>query len=107
MDSKSNAAIRTDPVAAEPSHQASSGPSTARGSIPVLPMAQQAGNQSRLPARVWMKTTGTRYLVRTLALVAAVVLWQLASTNGFHFYINFDNIPAPSVVGAVVGGPQK
>nr|WP_228257492.1 ABC transporter permease [Marinobacter sp. NP-4(2019)] len=37
-----------------------------------------------------------------MALVAAVVLWELASTNGFHFYINFDNIPAPSVVGAAL-----
>ncbi|WP_228339844.1 ABC transporter permease [Marinobacter sp. F3R08] len=49
-----------------------------------------------------MKTTGVRYLVRTMALIVAVVLWQLASTKGFHFYINFENIPAPSVVGAAL-----
>lgn len=102
MDSKSSAAIRTEPVP-EPSHQGGESPTAVREPTPVMPIMQlQAGNESRLPARVWMKTTGVRYLVRTLALVAAVVLWQLASTNGFHFYINFNNIPAPSVVGTAL-----
>ncbi|MDO6443005.1 ABC transporter permease [Marinobacter sp. 2_MG-2023] len=49
-----------------------------------------------------MKTIGARYLVRIMALIVAVVLWELASRNGFHFYINFDNIPAPSVVGTAL-----
>nr|WP_261977880.1 ABC transporter permease [Marinobacter sp. F3R11] len=49
-----------------------------------------------------MKTIGVRYLVRIMALIVAVVLWEFASRNGFHFYINFDNIPAPSVVGTAL-----
>ena len=40
-----------------------------------------------------------RYVIRSLAIVLAIVLWQLASTFAFHFIINFENIPTPMVVG--------
>ncbi|RBW49366.1 ABC transporter permease [Marinobacter sp. F3R11] len=66
------------------------------------PMAEKTSDNARLPARIWMKTIGVRYLVRIMALIVAVVLWEFASRNGFHFYINFDNIPAPSVVGTAL-----
>lgn len=49
------------------------------------------GTTTGLP---WM-----RYLVRTLSIVSAVVLWQIASTYKFEFIINFQNIPTPLVVG--------
>lgn len=103
MDSRSNAAMRTT----EPPAEAEAGPATGqtagKESAPVVPVAEgKADNDSRPPASVWLRTTGVRYLVRIMALVVAVVLWELASTNGFHFYINFDNIPAPSVVGAAL-----
>ena len=39
-----------------------------------------------------------RYLVRTVSIVAAVLLWQLASANKINFIINFQNIPTPLVV---------
>ncbi|MFQ3790240.1 ABC transporter permease [Halomonas sp. A29] len=41
-----------------------------------------------------------RYLVRTGALLAAALGWHLASTYGFEFFVRFDNVPGPLVVGA-------
>lgn len=103
MDSKSNVAMQT----AEPLEEADNGSTNAataeQTSAPAMSATDnRADNDSRPPASVWLKTTGVRYLVRIMALVVAVVLWELASTNGFHFYINFDNIPAPSVVGVAL-----
>lgn len=103
MDSTSNAVMRTTEPVAEAPAKPGSDHVAPKEPAPALPMAQQkAGNESRLPTRVWLKNTGVRYVTRILALVAAVALWQVASTNGFHFYINFDNIPAPSVVGTAL-----
>ena len=41
-----------------------------------------------------------RYVIRVLAVLMAVLFWQLASSFGFNFIINFENIPTPVVVGA-------
>lgn len=41
-----------------------------------------------------------RYVIRVLAVVMAVVFWQVFSTLGLNFIINFENIPTPIVVGA-------
>ncbi len=103
MDSTSNAVMRTtEPVAEAPAKPASDHVAP-KEPAPALPMARQkADNESRLPTRAWLKNTGVRYVTRILALVTAVAFWQVASTNGFHFYINFDNIPAPSVVGTAL-----
>src|SRR3989344_8777985 len=38
------------------------------------------------------------YLVRTLAIVGAVLLWQAASVTKFNFIVNFENVPAPLLV---------
>lgn len=38
------------------------------------------------------------YLVRTLAIVGAVLLWQAASVTKFKFIVNFENVPAPLLV---------
>lgn len=102
MDSKSNVAMRTaEPLTGTETDAAVV--QATRKETPVVPAREEkADNDSRPPAGVWFETTGARYLVRVMALVVAVVLWELASTNGFHFYINFDNIPAPSVVGAAL-----
>ncbi len=40
-----------------------------------------------------------RYVVRGLAIMGAIVVWQLASTSGFKFIVNFQNVPAPWLVG--------
>jgi NitT/TauT family transport system permease protein len=41
-----------------------------------------------------------RYLVRTLSIVCALLLWQAASASGMKFIVNFQNIPTPLVVGS-------
>ncbi|PMR77380.1 ABC transporter permease [Billgrantia endophytica] len=41
-----------------------------------------------------------RYLVRIGALLVAALCWHLASTYGFDFFVRFDNVPGPLVVGA-------
>ena len=96
MDSKSNAALKTtEPETAERVAPASSvaGPANTR---PAANSASASGRPS--PIRLWFSNTGSHYLVRMLALIAAVVFWQVASDNGFDFYINFNNIPAPTAV---------
>lgn len=40
-----------------------------------------------------------RYAIRVTAIIIAIVLWQLASSYGFNFIINFENIPSPEKVG--------
>jgi len=101
MDNHSNAARLTEPM-----EETDDSPAVEqiiqKEATMAPPMAEKPSDTSRLPARIWMKTIGARYLVRIMALIVAVVLWELASRNGFHFYINFDNIPAPSVVGAAL-----
>ena len=44
-----------------------------------------------------------RYLVRSAALLMAVLLWHLASTYQFNFYLNFENVPGPLVVVQALG----
>jgi NitT/TauT family transport system permease protein len=39
-----------------------------------------------------------RLIVRVLALVAFVALWQIASTHKAHFVVNFTFVPAPTAV---------
>ncbi|AFT72386.1 Nitrate ABC transporter, permease protein, putative [Alloalcanivorax dieselolei B5] len=57
----------------------------------VTTMARQA--PVRLPETV------RRYLVRGLALLAALLVWHWASSSGFNLFINFENVPGPLVVG--------
>lgn len=45
----------------------------------------------------------SRIAIRIGAVIAAVILWQIASANGFSFIINFENIPTPVVVGKELG----
>ncbi|WP_043239242.1 ABC transporter permease [Stutzerimonas azotifigens] len=51
-----------------------------------------------LPRRRLPAMTG-RYLVRALALLMALVVWHVATVTGFNFFVNFENVPAPLVVG--------
>lgn len=39
-----------------------------------------------------------RYLIRGLAIVGAIVLWQIMSEAKFNFIISFENIPTPTRV---------
>ena len=38
------------------------------------------------------------WTVRSLSLVIGVVIWQLACTHKFNFFINFENVPSPIIV---------
>jgi NitT/TauT family transport system permease protein len=51
------------------------------------------------PRRRRLPANFAHYLVRTGALVMAVLLWHLAASNDFKLLLNFENIPTPVVVG--------
>jgi NitT/TauT family transport system permease protein len=96
MNSKSNAVFDAAPAP----------PITAAVPPPAAPvqrtaMRPLAGRRERLIGG--LKGNAGRYTVRALALVMAVVLWHLASTNDFNFYVNFENVPGPLVVGEALG----
>jgi NitT/TauT family transport system permease protein len=59
--------------------------------------AQDASGASRLRRRL-PKMTG-RYVVRVAALLMALVIWHFAASSGFNFFINFENVPTPLLVG--------
>ncbi len=96
MNSKSNAVFDAAPAP----------PITAAVPPPAAPVQRTAtrplaGRRERLIGG--LKGNAGRYTVRALALVMAVVLWHLASTNDFNFYVNFENVPGPLVVGEALG----
>jgi NitT/TauT family transport system permease protein len=59
--------------------------------------ATPAGPRSVVLHKAWAR--GQRYLVRCAALVMAVVLWHFASTYDLKFFVNFQHVPAPLLVG--------
>ncbi|MGR4066452.1 ABC transporter permease [Billgrantia sp. C5P2] len=61
----------------------------------VVPAEVDPGAPRRLLPVNW-----DRYLVRVGALLVAALGWHLASTYGFDFFVRFDNVPGPLVVGA-------
>ncbi|MCQ4328553.1 ABC transporter permease [Stutzerimonas stutzeri] len=76
-------------VAAAPTLEVAAAPS------PPAPSDSHTANQprGRLPAM-----TG-RYMVRVAALLMALVVWHFAASSGFNFFINFENVPTPLLVG--------
>lgn len=102
MDSKTSAAIRTAEPPAKAVEPPALGGKIAEESAPAASHLEQKTAAVPGFSATWLKTMGPRYLVRIAALIVAVLLWELASTKGFDFYINFDNIPAPSVVGTAL-----
>jgi len=51
------------------------------------------------PPRRRLPVMTGRYLVRIAALLMALVVWHLAVSHGFNLFINFENVPAPLLVG--------
>jgi len=45
----------------------------------------------------------TRYALRILALIIALVVWHFAATMKFNFIVSFQNVPSPLVVGSALG----
>lgn len=64
--------------------------------------AQERADHSahaRIAARHALMEKGKRYLVRSAALIMAVVLWHLATTHEVDLYVNFVHVPGPLQVG--------
>lgn len=53
------------------------------------------GMVSKLKTLPW-----ARYLVRVLAVLGALLVWQFLSHNQVTYIVSFENIPAPTIVGA-------
>nr|WP_017942680.1 MULTISPECIES: ABC transporter permease [unclassified Thioalkalivibrio] len=68
--------------------------------------ASDGGAATAVSTRAWLKkSSGTwwgRYTVRILSVLVLIGLWHLASTYDFRLLLNFENVPAPGVVGGVL-----
>ncbi|MGH8865838.1 MAG: ABC transporter permease [Burkholderiales bacterium] len=78
--------------------------SDATADAKTLPNATPKVLSAKGPRRATRRKTPTAipwrsYLVRTLSIVGAILLWQLASAAKLKFIISFENIPTPLVVG--------
>lgn len=62
------------------------------------PSAEPESPAAFQPQRRLPTMTG-RYLVRVAALLMALVIWHFAASSGFNFFINFENVPTPLLVG--------
>jgi NitT/TauT family transport system permease protein len=62
------------------------------------PSAEPESPAAFQPWRRLPTMTG-RYLVRVAALLMALVIWHFAASSGFNFFINFENVPTPLLVG--------
>lgn len=62
------------------------------------PSAEPDSPAANRPWRRMPAMTG-RYLVRVAALLMALVIWHFAASSGFNFFINFENVPTPLLVG--------
>ena len=75
----------------------------AQPALEVAPAPAAAAPQAAPARKRRLPTMAGRYLVRVAALVSAVLLWHLAASSGFNFFVNFENVPTPLVVGAALG----
>ena len=82
----------------QPSEESHSGTPTAEGTVGAASGPANIGAQ----LAVWGGTWWGRYSVRILSVVLLITLWHLASTNEVRLLLNFENVPEPSVVGAVL-----
>ena len=49
--------------------------------------------------RKWLRRNAGRMLIRTLAVMLALAVWHLASTQQWDWILNFENVPTPLQVG--------
>lgn len=75
----------------------------AQPALEVAPAPAAVAPQAAPARKRRLPTMAGRYLVRVGALVSAVLLWHLAASSGFNFFVNFENVPTPLVVGAALG----
>lgn len=75
----------------------------AQPALEVAPAPAAVAAQAAPARKHRLPSMAGRYLVRVAALVSAVLVWHLAASNGFNFFVNFENVPTPLVVGAALG----
>lgn len=80
------------PKTVEKPAPAAAAPEVPADSVPAV----VAGRRER---RLRLPRNAGRYIIRAFALVAAVLLWQLASANDWKLFVSFENVPTPVVVG--------
>jgi sulfonate transport system permease protein len=68
--------------------------------------AQGAGAAAlpRRPGAEWMRAMGSRYLLRLASVGLGILAWQLLSSHGVDFVLNFQNLPGPLRVWQVFTG---
>lgn len=91
--------VKPNPVfdSATPVSVAISAPALEVAASPSPSAAPDAPSTSRPRRRLPAMTN--RYLVRVAALLMALVVWHFAASSGFNFFINFENVPTPLLVG--------
>ena len=71
----------------------------APGPLPAAGQPPSTGEQAAAVADLASVRRSRPYLVRLGSVLAALLLWQLASAFRWHFLVDFRNIPTPLVVG--------
>ena len=87
----------TSTEAGEPDTQHRSGSTPAPTDTQISTQTDQQKSTSAW--RKWLRHNAGRILVRTLAVMAALVLWHLAATQQWNWILNFENVPTPLQVG--------
>ncbi|HTV18459.1 MAG TPA: ABC transporter permease [Polyangiaceae bacterium] len=57
--------------------------------------AGASASPERGPGMAWIRAMGSRYLLRLGSVALGVVAWQLLSSHGVDFILNFQNLPGP------------
>ena len=55
----------------------------------------------QVPATLWMRQMGWRHLLRLASVALGILAWQLLSTHGVDFVLNFQSLPGPLQVWSV------
>lgn len=66
------------------------------------PLAAVDSNASRRAHNSKRASVAWRYVLRAFSVVIGLILWQVLSTRGVHFILNFQNIPTPTAVWTVL-----
>jgi NitT/TauT family transport system permease protein len=59
------------------------------------------GRARRAPGAQWLRESGLRYARRSGSVALGLIAWQLLSSHGVDFILNFQNLPGPLQVWSV------
>lgn len=101
MNMKANTAVGLpgSPPAGQGPELQGVGSSAAPGEVSKAQELADHSALARIAARHALMEKSKRYLVRSAALIMAVVLWHLATTYEVDLYVNFVHVPGPLQVG--------